>query len=125
MNYNKEGENYWIRWDEENQVVSCWADGIIDNEIADALVCTIKDMNELKGDSVNYIFDMSRAQKPTAYTRQYITKALEETPVGKFAYYGASLFFRTIVNFMTGVAGKNDSRHFATKENALQWIKGE
>jgi len=112
-----------IWWDEKNNVARAWATGIVDVAEAEALLEATEKMAQEHGSKVDWLLDLSEIKKPTSKARKILVKVTAHPGIGKSAYVGASIFLRTVANFITAAAGKANARHFATEDEALKWIK--
>jgi DNA-binding NarL/FixJ family response regulator len=119
-------DDYKIWWDEKNHVAKAWARGIIDETEAMALYDGSILMAEKYGNNryIDWILFLYDIKKPTLSARKILLKHVALSCIRKYAYVGASVFVRTIANFITTSAGKKEARHFSTEKQALDWIQG-
>lgn len=67
--------------------------------------------------------DLSRQTKISSGARKQMAEISRPFHVNKFAFIGASVFIRTVANFIMVAAGQKNAKHFATEEEALKWLK--
>jgi hypothetical protein len=75
------------------------------------------------GNGINWLIDLSRMSKTTSKARKILAEASGHPSIRKYAFVGASVFIRTVANFITAAAGQKNARHFSSEEEALKWIK--
>jgi hypothetical protein len=83
---------------------------------------TIK-MAEEHGDELDWLVDLSQMTKATSKARKILAEVSGHPSINKYAFVGASVFIRTVANFVAASAGQKNTRHFATEADALRWIK--
>ncbi len=118
-----DNNRYKIFWDEKNKIARTWARGVVDVEIANALLEGTDEISKKYGDNIDWINDLSEITRPTAEARKILAVITGHPSTRKYAFVGASVFLRTVANFVTIASGQKNARHFATEEQALQWVK--
>jgi hypothetical protein len=73
------------------------------------------------GDSVHWLIDLSQMTKATAKARRILVEASGHPSVNRYAFAGASVFMRTVANFIATAAGQKNATHFATEDETLGW----
>jgi len=118
------GENgYRIWWDEENDIARGCVLGVLTLESAKRIHREQDEYIEKYGEGRNWLINLTWMRKANADARKKVAEIASDPKVGKFAFFGASVFVRTVVNFMMAAAHKNNIKHFRTKEEALEWLK--
>jgi hypothetical protein len=117
--------NFKIWWDDENQIARAWAKGVITEEMATALLNQTIKIAEIHGDNINWLVEQFEIKTPNAKARQILTKAVGHRSIKKYALVGGSTFIRTMSNFILTIARQKNAKHFATKKEAMTWIKGK
>ncbi len=115
-------EKFNIWWDKKEKIVRAKAIGILDESSATGILDETKTMAQQHGDNINWIIDLSQLTKATSKARKILVEASGHPSIHKYAFFGASIFIRTVANFIAAAAGQNNARHFATDEEALTWI---
>lgn len=117
-----QGQNYKLWWDETNQIGRAWARGQLDVEIAQFFAKALKEIYHQYGE-VPWCLDISEIQYPPQKARQILAEAHASIDTGRFAFVGASIMIRTVVNSIANASGKTNTRHFATESKALPWLQ--
>lgn len=60
---------------------------------------------------------------PTPQALHVYTELFKSPKIGKSAVFGLSSPNRVLVSFLLGASGKKDLKVFATKEEAVKWLK--
>ena len=115
--------NVW--WDEENQIARADGEGIVDEMAAQWVYEQTDSIGQELVGQVDWILDMSRLVKPTAKARKILAKTMALPSIHQYAMVGASVFLRTIANFINAAAGVTNAQHFSSEEEALSWLKSE
>jgi hypothetical protein len=118
-------ERFRIWWDEEEEVVRARAFGVLDEEAAKGIWQETTRMAKEHGDNIDWLIDLSQMTKATSKARKILAKATGHPSINKYALSGASIFIRTVANFISAAAGQKNARHFATEEEAFRWLKEE
>ena len=112
-----------IWWDAEDEIVRARAFGVLDEEAAEGIKRETIRMAQEYGDRLDWLIDLSQMTRATSKARKILTEASVHPSIHKYAFAGASIFIRTVANFISAAAGQKNARHFATEEEALRWIK--
>ncbi len=80
-------------------------------------------MADKHSDQINWICDLREIKGSTTKARKIIAEATAHPSIHKYALVGASVFIRTVSNFILAVSGQKNASHFKTEVEALQWIK--
>ena len=116
-------ERFRIWWDEEEEIARARAFGMLDEKAAEGIrQATIK-IAEEHGDGIDWLIDLSQMTKATSKARKILVEVSGRPSINKYAFAGASIFVRTVANFILAAAGQKSARHFATEEQALRWLK--
>ena len=118
-----EENRYKVWWDEELQIVRGEIIGTLTMASAEGIQRDQDEIIEKYGEGRDWLIDLSRMKKAKSDARKKMVTLDSNPKVGRFAFYGAPLFVRTVVNFVMTAAGKNNVKHFSTEEDALQWLK--
>jgi hypothetical protein len=118
-------QNFKIRWDKNEKIVKAQAFGELDETAALGILEQTERMAQQHGDKINWIIDLSQMTKATSNARKILAKVSGHPSIHKYAFFGASIFIRTVANFIISSAGQKNTKHFATEEEALKWIKEE
>lgn len=114
-----------IVWDADLSIARVWGVGVVDEEVAAWFYeCTTQMANE-HGDRINWIFDLSQITNVTSKARQSLAQVSKHPSIQKYAFFGASIFMRTLANFILSAAGDLKQRHFSTESEALKWLMKE
>ena len=119
----KAQDSFKIWWDKDETVVRGQAFGVLDEKAASGILEATKNMAQQHGDKINWIIDLSRMTKATSEARKILAEASSHPSIQKYAFYGASIFIRTVANFIAVAAGQNNAKHFYSQNEALFWIK--
>ena len=112
-----------IWWDEEEEIVRARAVGVLDEQAAEWIRQQTIRMAEEHGDGLDWLIDLGQMTTATSKARRILAEASAHPSINKYAFAGASIFIRTMANFIAGAAGQKNARHFATEADALRWIK--
>ena len=117
-------EKYHICWDKKDKIVRAKAIGVLDEKDANGILeATVKIAKE-HGEKIDWLIDLSLMTKVTSRARKVLAIATSHPSINKYAFIGASIFIRTIANFISSAAGQKNARHFTSEREALNWIKG-
>ncbi len=111
-----------IWWDSELGIARAKACGDMDEEVANFVLLETNRIAQHYGEKVDWIIDLSEMTGVTSKARKILAEASGHPSIRKYALVGASIFIRTIANFVAAAAGQKHARHFATAEEALNWI---
>jgi hypothetical protein len=120
----REFKGHSIWWDEESGIVRAKAIGVIDEEAARFIVIETEKISQHHSEKVDWLIDLNQMTNATSKARKILAQASAHPSIRKYAFVGASIFIRTVANFVTSAAGQANTRHFANEEEALRWIKG-
>jgi hypothetical protein len=118
-----EGANFRLWWDGTHGIGRACARGEIDIQAAELFARCIREIATDQGRPVDWIHDVSEISPPSSKARRILTQATADPGAGRFAFVGASILIRTVVNFISGASGKTNIRHFAMEADALRWLK--
>lgn len=118
-----EKEKYLIWWDEKEKVVRAQALGILDEKAAQGIREETERMAVSHDNKLDWLIDLCQMTKATSKARKILVEASSHPSIRKYAFFGASVFIRTVVNFISSAARQMNTKHFATEEEALKWIK--
>ena len=118
---NENGHKCW--WDEELGIARGNVNGILTLESANGIHHDQDEIIEKYGEGADWLIDLSRMKKANSDARKKIAELSSDPRVGKFAFYGASIFIRTVVNFMMAAGHKDNVKHFRAEEEGLAWIR--
>jgi hypothetical protein len=119
------GESFKIWWDNKEQIVRARAFGLLDEEAAEGIREETARMAEEYGDGLDWLIDLSQMTKVTAQARAILAEASGHPSIHKYTFAGASIFIRTVANFIAAAAGQKNARHFSSEEEALRWLREE
>jgi hypothetical protein len=120
----KEENGYKIWWDDDNGIARGIAYGVMTLESANGIEREQNVIIERYGDGKDWLIDLSGVTKAPSKGRKKISELSADPRTGRYAFYGASVFVRTVFNFMMAMAQKQDVRYFRTEEEGLHWLKG-
>jgi hypothetical protein len=113
---------HFVVWDENLSIVSARGVGLIDEAAAAwFLECTEK-MAQRYGGQIDWLLDLSQMKKVSFKARPILAKASGHPSIRRYAFWGASTLIRTLANFISAAAGQQNSAHFASQQEALQWL---
>jgi hypothetical protein len=118
-------KDHRVWWDENKEIVRAVGVGLIDQQSAQWFLDQTEMMALEHGKGLNWLLDLSQITKIPAKSRKLIAQASAHTSIRKYAMVGASTFIRTVANFISAAAGQTNNRHFATEQQAWDWIKEE
>jgi hypothetical protein len=121
----KMSKNVKIWWDDEKNLARSEGQGILTIEDAQFILEETIRIAELRGNRIDWCIDLSRLKKPSPGARKILAEASAHPSIRKYAFVGASVFVRTIANFIMSAASQENARHFANEKDALDWIKEE
>ena len=116
-------ERFRIWWDEKEQIVRARAFGVLDEKAAEGIRQETTRMAQEHGDGLDWLIDLTQMTKATSKARKILAKASGHPSINKYAFAGASIFIRTVANFIAAAAGQKNARHFANEEQALAWLQ--
>jgi hypothetical protein len=116
-------KRFSIWWDEESEIARARALGVLDEKEAHGILEGTLRMAEEHGDKLDWLIDLSQMTKATSSARKILAQASGHQSINKYAFAGASVFVRTVANFIAAAANQKNARHFATEEDALGWLK--
>ena len=112
-----------VWWDEKNSIACYRGKETVDEMTARVFLETVNLVAQKFGDEIVWLADMSGITKSTSKGRKLVAEAIKHPSIKVLAMYGASVFVRTVSNFINAAAGINNAKHFSNKEDALEWIK--
>jgi hypothetical protein len=115
-------EKYKVWWDEENQVGRYTGIGDYDKDTALQITQLESALMDKRAQTTNWLIDLGRNTRYSSEARKLFAEEMKHKYVGRMAFIGASVFLRTVVNFVTAVSGKQDVKHFASEKEALEWL---
>jgi hypothetical protein len=116
-------QRFRIWWDEELGIARGHAIGVLDEQAAEGIWQHTVQIAEEHGDRIDWLINLSEMSTVTSKARKILAKASGHPSINKYAFAGASVFVRTVANFIAAAAGQTNARHFATEEQALEWLK--
>jgi len=114
-----------VWWDEELGIARAKAFGVIDEEIAGRIKAATDRLVKEHPGKIDWLVDLSEMTKATSKARKILVEITADPGIRKYALAGASVFIRTVANFISAAAGQKNARHFATMDEALEWLKEE
>jgi len=112
-----------VWWDEELDLPRVKASGVFDETAAREVQAKIREINREHPEKLDWIMDLSGMTKATSKARKVMAEVAADPDIRRHALIGASVFIRTVANFISAAVGQKNVRHFATEEEALQWIR--
>ena len=122
---DKKDKTYEIWWDKDEKVVRARATGVLDVDEAQGILEATEKIAQDHKDSINWLIDLNQMTKVTSQARKILAEASGHPSIHRYAFVGASIFIRTVANFIAAAGGQKKSRHFTEEKEALEWIKGE
>jgi hypothetical protein len=96
---------------------------VLDEKAAQGILETTLKMAEEHGNHLDWLIDLSQMTKATSGARKILAEASGHQSINKYAFAGASVFVRTVANFIAAAANQRNARHFATEKDAMRWLK--
>jgi hypothetical protein len=118
----KEQSKIWR--DGKEKIVRAKAVGTFDEKTAQWVSTETHRMAEEHGNQIDWIIDLRRMAHATSAARKLLAKACQHPSIRKYAFFRASIFIRTVANFVLAAAGQKNAQHFDSEADALKWIKG-
>jgi hypothetical protein len=118
-------QGFEIWWDEEEVIARARAFGVLDEQAAEGIKRHTVRIAQEHGDSIDWLIDLSKMGTATSRARKILVEVSGHPSINKYAFAGASVFVRTVANFIAAAAGQTNARYFATEADALGWIRGE
>jgi hypothetical protein len=112
-----------IWWDPEEEIVRARACGVLDEEMAEGIRQGTIGMAHEHGDNIDWLIDLSQMTTATLKARRILAEASGHPSIKRYAFSGASVFIRTVANFIAAAGGQKNARHFGTQEEALGWLR--
>ena len=112
-----------IWWDDKEKIARAKAFDIIDEATAEKILAMASRIGEEHGPRVDWIIDLSELIRATAKARKILAEVTAHPSIRKYALVGASIFLRTVANFIIAASGQKNARHFATEDEAIAWIR--
>lgn len=112
-----------VWWDEENHIAWAIGDGPADLEAAEWILAQTERMAAEHGPQVNWLLDLSGITKTTSASRKVLAKSSGHPSIRKYALVGASVFIKTVSNFILAATGQTNARHFSAEAEALAWLR--
>ncbi len=122
--FDREFQGAHIWWDSGLGIARAKSPWVLDGAIADFVLQSTAEMADHYGDKIDWLIDLSAMRKITSQARKTLAEASAHPGIRKYTFTGASDFIRTEVNFIQAAAGQKNARHFATENEALDWIQG-
>ncbi len=119
----QQNKKYKIWWDDELDIGRNEMSGYIDDQIAEKFVL---ENLALAKDHLNalWIINMTNVTKMNAKARKILADMAKQVKAKKAAFFGASTIVRVLVNMIMSFSGESQvMKHFATKKEALKWLK--
>ena len=120
MMTDENGHKCW--WDEELGIARGMAYGELTLDTAIGIQRDVDMIIKDHGEGNVWLIDLNNMKKATSQARKKISELSSDPRVGKYAFVGASMFVRTIFNFMMAAARKSNVKHFSNEEEALRWL---
>jgi hypothetical protein len=117
------GHRLW--WDEEYKIARGIGNGPADIETAEWILAETERIGIEHGPQVNWLLDLSGITKTTSASRKVLAKSSGHTSIRKYALVGASLFIKTVSNFILAATGQTNAHHFDTEAEAIVWLQQE
>jgi len=114
---------YKIWWDEQYKIVRPRAIGVLDVHEARGILETTEKMAVDHGTEIDWLIDLSQMTKATSRARKILAEASSHPSIQKYAFVSASIFIRTVANFISATVRQKNARHFAEEKDALKWIR--
>jgi hypothetical protein len=112
-----------IWWDKKEKIVRALAVGSFDEKTARWVLQETQKMADKHGDRISWLIDLNRMIQATSAARKILAQASRHPSIRRYTFFGASIFIRTVANFVLAAAGQKNARHFNSESEALQWIK--
>ncbi|MBC8505081.1 MAG: STAS/SEC14 domain-containing protein [Anaerolineales bacterium] len=126
MEHNKrEFKGNTISWIENETILRITGMDQPDAHTVKWILTTIGEISKEFEQQVELLIDMSQVTKPTLEARKILGELREHPDIRKFAYVGASIILRTLINLISKAIGRNNVRQFATEKEALRWLKDD
>lgn len=123
--YHKKHGVLEVWWEEADQAVRVVGAGVVDETDAEWLLDRTIELGEMFDHQVDWLLDLSQISRPTAKARRKLAISVAHKSIHKYAMVGASVYLRTVANFIATAAGQKNARHFATEQEALDWFHQE
>lgn len=119
----KEFKGHRIWWDKDSGFARAEAIGVIDESVARFILLETERIAQEHSENVDWLINLNQMTKATSKARKILVQVLAHPSISKYAFVGASTFIRTVANFLTSAAGQPNAKHFATEEEAMNWIE--
>jgi hypothetical protein len=116
-------ENYKVWWDKETQTVRHWSKGKNNEQVGKESAALMQKELEKHADAAGVLVDVSETSTVSGSARAAYAAFIKSTNK-RVAFFGANRIMRVVIKLVFGSAGKLENmRIFATKEEALAWLK--
>jgi len=112
-----------IWWDEDLKIARAQAFGLLDEETARQIKEETDKIRRARQEKLDWLIDLSQMTKATSRARKILVEITADPSINKYAFVGASIFIRTVANFIVAAAGQKNAKHFSTEELALNWMR--
>jgi len=108
---------------DEDNILHVIRVGVVDKEAAIEIASSALKLVELVDGKVKILTDLNRAGSSSSEARKVYQEMLEHEKFDRLALCGLHPVARVIASFTMGVTKKRTVRFFATKAEALAWLK--
>ncbi len=112
-----------IWWDDENKLARGKAVAEIDEAAALIVTQERERIAQQQDGEIDWMIDLTEVNGVSSKARKMFAQTTGHPSIRKFALVGASVFIRTVSNFISTASGQKKVRHFATEREALQWME--
>ncbi|MBC8505083.1 MAG: STAS/SEC14 domain-containing protein [Anaerolineales bacterium] len=116
-------QEHSIWWDEDLGIARAKAVGAIDEASANFILLETARIAQHYGGKIDWLINLSEMTQATSKARKILAEASAHPSIRKYALSGASVFIRTVANFISVAAGQKNALHFSTDEQALDWLQ--
>lgn len=109
-------------WDTEFDVARAKSVGVLNEEIAYFILEEKEEFAKKYASKMDWIVDLSEMENITSKARKVLAETAVHPSIRRYAFVGASIFIRTIANFISAASGQKNIRHFVTDAEALEWL---
>jgi len=75
------------------------------------------------GEATQVLIDLQQSTKFSSGARKIWVKFLQNPHIKKTAFFGGSVFVRTLASFVMTATHRDDIKFFLSKEEAMEWLQ--
>lgn len=120
-------QKFKIYWDKENEITVFEMNKSVNQVDEDLANYIYKEafsfLNSRPEEQINILVDVASSQPSGSKVRKILAKTLKIDKIAKIAFCSTNKIQRVIVDFVARAAGKDNTRTFDSRKEAINWLK--